>query len=318
MIVLNRTEIEALIDYNRAAQAIEEAFRAVNQDRVNLPPVGHITFPTVGGDCHIKYGHIQGDPIFVIKVATGFPANTRLGLPNGNGATLVLSSETGEVKALLHDEMLMTDIRTGIAGAIASKLLACKASRHVLIVGTGTQAVRQIEAHRSLLGQHLNFCIWGRSESKAAQIVDNMAEKVAITLVTNLEAACREADIIVTTTAATSPLVRDAWIKPGTHITAIGADAPGKHELDRELLTRADIHVCDLASQSLDHGEFASSHAAGDIDASQVVEIGNLLIDPTIGRKNDTDITIADLTGLAAQDIAIANVVLSAWDARAR
>jgi len=167
MITLIRPEIEALIDPVLAAEAIEAAYRAVSRGDYNLPPVGHITFPKVGGDCDIKYGHIAGDPIFVIKVATGFPDNAVNGLPNGNGVVLALSAETGAVRTILHDEMAMTDIRTGIGGAIASRLLALRDARRVLIVGTGEQARRQIEAHRALMGGDTVFAIWGRSQVKA-------------------------------------------------------------------------------------------------------------------------------------------------------
>jgi len=157
MIILNSTEIESLIDYPCAIGAVESAYRAVSESKVNLPPVGHITFPEHDGDCHIKYGHILGCPTFVIKIATGFPYNADLGLPTGNGMSVVMSAETGKVKALLHDEMIMTDIRTGIGGAIASKQFARENSKNALIIGTGVQAQRQIEAHISLFGTDLAF-----------------------------------------------------------------------------------------------------------------------------------------------------------------
>lgn len=134
MISLSRTEIEALIDLPSIAPHIEEAYRLTSAGEINLPPVGHITFPDLNADCHIKYGHLVGSDSFVIKVATGFPSNAALGLETGNGLVLVMSAKTGVVQAVLHDEMLLTDVRTGIGGAIASRVLARK--------GTGGSAFK--------------------------------------------------------------------------------------------------------------------------------------------------------------------------------
>jgi len=314
MIILTRSEIEALIDYDLASDAIAAAYRATSLGKVNLPPVGHLAFPRHGGDCHIKYGHVDGDPIFVIKIATGFSGNAAVGLPNGNGVSVVMSAETGEVRAVLHDEMLMTDIRTAIGGAIATRLLARKDSRKIAVVGTGIQARRQVEAHLALMGDGLTFQLWGRSPKRAASAVKELSDKAAISVAQDLKTACRNADVIVTTTGATSPIVMRDWVPPGTHITAVGADAPGKQELESALVGAAEGLYADLASQCLDHGEFAVPASAKLIDAGRVVELGIVLDDPTRGRVSDEHITIADLTGIAAQDIAMAGIVLRAFE----
>lgn len=312
MIILDRAQIEGLIGLQAASQAIEAAYIAASRGEVTLPPVGHITFPKLVADCHIKYGHVKGDPNFVIKVATGFPDNAQTGLPTGNGLSLVLSAQTGTVVAVLHDEMLMTDIRTGLGGAIATKCCARADSKRVLIVGTGPQAVRQIESHIALLGDHLVFMVWGRSTAKAQAVVARMKYRCTIAVVDDLEAAARNAEIIITATASTQPLIKDSWVTPGTHITAVGADAPGKQELDVGLVSRADVLVADSIAQCMDHGELSHASALGRIDKTRLTEIGQVLSGVSQGRANETQITIADLTGIAAQDIAIANVVLSA------
>lgn len=318
MISLNRSEIDALIDYLSAANAIEDAYRAVSLGTVNLPPVGHITFPEFEADCHIKFGHIQNDSNFVIKVATGFPNNAVVGHPTGNGLSIVVSAQTGAVKAILHDEMMLTDIRTGIGGAIATRLFARAESQRILIVGSGIQATRQIEAHNRLLSPNTTFEIWARSPEKAEQIADRFSDIVNVSAVGDLEKACRAADVIVTCTGATRPVIKRDWIQSGTHISAIGADAPGKQELETTLVTDADGLFADLSQQSLDHGEFSTASKKQLIDKSQVKSFGEVLLDPRLGRQADDDITIADLTGLAAQDIVMANIVLSAHEARSQ
>ena len=312
MIILDRAKIEALIDLEVASGAIEAAYVAASRGEVILPPVGHITFPDVSADCHIKYGHRIGDPNFVIKVATGFPQNNQKGLPTGNGVSLVLSAATGEVQAVLHDEMVMTDIRTGLGGAIASRCLARKDSGRVLVVGTGPQSLRQIESHVALVGNHLKFEVWGRSCKKAQAIADAMRGVCTIAVADDLFKATQSADIIITTTGATQPVIEDHWVTAGTHITAVGADAPGKQELETSLVSRADVLFADSIEQCLDHGELSHAFGANLISRSSVEEIGVFLSGATVGRTDVDQVTIADLTGIAAQDIAIAGIVLAA------
>lgn len=313
MISLTRSEIEALIDMPAAASAIEAAYRAASLGRVNLPPVGHIALPN-GADCHIKYGHMAGDANFVIKVATGFPGNSAKGMPTGNGLVLVLSAETGAIKAMLHDEMVLTDIRTGLGGAIASRTLARTNSKTALIIGTGPQARRQIEAHSALMPQ-LSFRVWGRNADKVSALIADMAPECAVEAAQALEDAANQSDIIITATGSTTPLLQSDWVQPGTHITAVGADAPGKQELDVALVARADLVVVDSTSQCLDHGEVSHAAECRLIKPDDILEIGTILNGVGAGRTNDDQITIADLTGIAAQDIAMANAVLTAWKA---
>ena len=315
MITLTRSEIEALIDFDAAAQAIKAAYVVTSLGKVNLPPVGHITFAQ-GADCHIKYGHMAGDANFVIKVATGFPENVAKGLPSGNGLVLVLSAVTGMVEAMLHDEMMLTDIRTGIGGAIASRALARADSRVALVVGTGPQARRQIEAHAALM-PNLSFQVWGRTSTKVDDLIADLAPHIGVKRAYDLEDATRSADVVITATGSKSPILKLDWVQPGTHITAVGADAPGKQELEIGLVARADVLAVDLVAQCLDHGEVSHAAAKGLITADDLHEIGTLLNGTSLGRVDDSQITITDLTGIAAQDIAMANTVLAASKAQA-
>lgn len=315
MITLTRSEIEALIDFDAAAHAIKAAYVVTSLGQVNLPPVGHITFAQ-GADCHIKYGHMAGDANFVIKVATGFPENDAKGLPSGNGLVLVLSAVTGMVEAMLHDEMMLTDIRTGIGGAIASRALARADSRVALVVGTGPQARRQIEAHAALM-PNLSFQVWGRASTKVDDLIADLAPHIGVKRAYDLEDATRSADVVITATGSKSPILKLDWVQPGTHITAVGADAPGKQELEIGLVARADVLAVDLVAQCLDHGEVSHAAAKGLITADDLHEIGTLLNGTSLGRVDDSQITITDLTGIAAQDIAMANTVLAASKAQA-
>jgi ornithine cyclodeaminase len=308
---LSRDLIIRHFDFAGAAEAIREAYVACSQGLVTLPPVGHIRFVDANGDCHIKAGHIHGQPIFVVKIATGFYDNPARGLPSSNGIMLAFSAETGAPVATLNDEGWLTDMRTGIGGALATRALAQPTEREVLVVGTGIQCRVQAQCLAQLAPDAgYRFTVWGRTLERAETTVEDMTRmglpaKVAV----DLAEAVGQARIIITTTPSSEPLILSDWVRPGTHVTAIGADSPGKQELDVELVSQADLAVCDLASQSLDHGEFQHAHAAGRLKG--VVELGLILSGDRPGRRRAEEITVADLTGIAPQDIAITASVLA-------
>lgn len=317
MLELGRSEIQQLCDLSTAAAAIKDAYIAQAQGRVQAPPVTYLGFDAAKGDCHVKTGHIAGTEGFVIKIATGFYDNPAKGLPSSNGMNLVFSADTGQTLALLKDEGLLTDVRTGLGGAIATKALARPEARRVLVVGAGLQCLHQIRCLSHVWdGAALQFAIWARDGAKAeVQAKTLRDEGLVVEVASELEVAVLAADVIVTTTPSKTPLIQSNWVQAGTHVTAIGADSPGKQELATALVARADVRVCDLAQQSLNHGEFQSACAAGQITSSDVVELGHVLAGAHPGRQSDTQITIADLTGLAAQDAAISLAVLRAAQA---
>lgn len=307
MIQLSRPQIEALVLVDdAAAEAVRDAYRAISDGRANLPPVGYLGFPEAHGDCHIKYGHIAGDAVFAVKIASGFYDNPAKGLPSSSGVVLVFSALTGQLEALLADEGYLTDLRTGLGGAVASLALCRPDAKRFVIVGSGTQAYWLARSLRHLMPK-AEIAIWGRDLARASALVGRLQDA---TVAPDLEQACRSADVILTATPAAKPLIRDAWIPLGCHITAIGADSPGKQELETALVVRADLRVADNITQSLDHGEFAHARAAGLIGPDDCLELGAVLAG-SLARRSPDDITIADLTGVATQDIAMARLVLS-------
>ena len=301
-----------LFQFDNAAKGISEAYVASSSGRVQTGDVVHLSFPETNGDCHVKSGHIRHTDSYVIKIASGFYNNPSKGLPSSNGMMLAFSARTGEPTAILRDEGWLTDMRTGIGGAIATKALAAKYAKRVLIIGSGIQAQFQANCLASLMpGRSFNFNIWGRNISAASTLVEELrSNNLNADVATNLDEEVSLADIIITTTPATSPLFGDNLVRPGTHITAIGADTHGKQELPTSLIESASLLVCDMTSQSLNHGDF---QVINDTDLSKkVVELGNILSNSCAGRTSDNDITIADLTGIAAQDIAITSGIINA------
>jgi len=314
MHILNKENIAELSDFSKMASAIQQSYVAVSSGAATIPPVGYLPLKQHNGDCHIKFGHLHNDPIFVIKIATGFYDNPKLGLPTSNGMMVALSAVTGEVVAVLQDEGYLTDLRTAIGAAIATKALARAGARNVLVVGAGIQSKEQILAHKKLFGDRpLSFGVWARDKSKRdAFIKDLAAHGCAVNSCDDLKEGTSAADIILTTTPSRSALIQVEWVKNGTHITASGADAPGKYELDEALVAKADVRVADKIDQCLDHGEFARASDAKLISAQDCSELGAVLANSKLGRQSDDQITIADLTGLASQDIAAARTILEA------
>ncbi|MCY3934042.1 MAG: ornithine cyclodeaminase family protein [Acidobacteria bacterium] len=305
-------EIRSVLDVPAAIELIEAGFVALSGGAATVPPVGYLGFDTPPGDCHIKYGHIHGDEVFVVKIATGFCENASRGLPTGHGMMIVMSAETGETLALLDDSGYLTDVRTAIAGCIAARYLAPDVVECIGIVGAGMQARMQLQYLR-----HARDCnrvrVWARRPEQSAAYRSELSDSgFDVEIAETLQDLCENSNLIVTATAARTALVRSEWIRPGTHVTAMGSDAPGKQELDPALFARADVCAVDSLSQCIDHGESHYAVAGGHVTETGLVELGDIIAGRARGRSNEDEITIADLTGVAVQDIQIAKAV---WQA---
>ncbi len=303
-------QIKNVLDPLQVIRALEEGFVAYSEGRVNVPPVGHLYFQDPPGDCHIKYGCVPGDETFVVKVATGFYRNPEIGLPSSNGLMLVFSQKTGSPEAVLHDQGWLTDARTAAAGAIAAKYLALRRPARIGIVGTGTQARMQLQWLAYVIDCR-EVTVWGRSATRTEKYRQDMATSgFSIKAVSEIEQLCSECDLIVTTTASRRPILRAEHLRSGMHVTAVGADGDGKQELDAGIFARADICVVDSLSQCSDYGDSSFALKEGIIAQDKFIELGRVMHDPALRRQNDAQITVADLTGVAVQDIQIAQLVL--------
>lgn len=303
MKILTKKQIQANLDIPTAISQIEKGFVAYSRGEATIPPVGHLPFQT--GDCHIKYGHITSDPFFVIKIATGFNTNRAKGLPTSNGMMIIMDAITGFPIALLQDEGLLTDVRTAIAGFVAAKYLGPDHVEKIGIIGSGGQARLQLEYLT-----HLTNCrtvkIWNRnSETAKAFATEMLGQGFHVELTKDVETLVRQCNLIVTTTPSNTPLIKADWIQMGTHITAVGADAPGKQEIDEKIVEMADIVSVDSYSQCMDHGEIAVAYAKGLVTREGLIELGEIIDKGMRARTNNQQITLSDLTGVAVQDIKI-------------
>jgi ornithine cyclodeaminase len=313
--VLELDEIKRLINVPKLIQAIEDGFVLYSEDKVVVPPVGFLRFEQPPGSVHIKYGFVKNDDVYVLKMASGFNDNAARGLPVADGLILVFSQKTGHLEVILLDKAWLTDMRTAAAGAVVAKHLAAKNIDHIGIVGTGVQARMQLELLKDVVDCRSCF-IWGRDAKKVQRTIEGLqaSESIqawgldikAVREIDELVSQCR---LIVTTTSATKPLIRADQVRKGTHITAMGSDDHGKQELEAELLAKADRVVADSVSQCVDHGECFHAVKGKLIEKSSILELGDVIKNPALGRTSEDQITVADLTGVAIQDIQIAKMV---------
>jgi len=291
---------------------IEEGFVAYSQGRAVVPPVGELIFEEPPGEVHIKYGYIKGDDHFVIKIASGFYENPKIGLPSGNGMMLLFSQKTGELECLLLDEGYLTNLRTAAAGAVAAKYLAPRTVRTAGILGAGIQGRMQLE-HLRRVRDFEDAIVWGLDTGELDAYRRDMEPRgFRIRTTLYAEEVAASSNLIVTCTPSTRPLLRADWIRPGTHITAVGSDTAEKQELDAAILAKADRVVVDSLSQSELRGEAFKAVEAGLIQRRDLVELGRVISEEKFRRASEDEITVADLTGVAVQDLQISKAVWKA------
>ena len=308
MRVVSLDEIKTVLPKVDLISDIETGFASYSRGEVVVPPVGEMHFESPPGDVHIKYGYINNDEIYEIKIASGFFQNTDMGLPNGNGMMLVFNQKTGQPIAILQDEAYLTDVRTAVAGAICAKYISPKKVDGIGIVGTGVQAKMQLEYLKDIIDCR-KAIVWGRSEASLLKYVADMKDsEFDIAITQNIDDVVDGCQLIVTCTPAERPLI--SRVNPGTHITAMGSDTLSKQELDSSILLEADLVVADSKSQCEIRGEIHQAIKSDRFSMDTVVELGEIINGDKEGRTSEKQITVADLTGVAVQDIQISKAVL--------
>jgi len=274
--------------------------------------------PRDQGDVYVKTGAVEGAAIFIVKVSPWFAVNVENGFPQG-GFVAVFDAATGHTRAILDDQHYLSDIRTAAAGALAARMLAPRVVVTAAVLGAGVQAYWQIVAlfHERPFRRIL---IWAREDEKARALatrLQGVLPAVDIEIVGEVEAAVRRADVLITATSAREPIVRGEWMKPGQHITAVGADDATKCELDALALNRARVFV-DERQTALANGDVHRAVGRGEYEAQAVVgEIGEVLAGRVAGRRTADEITIAKFVGLGVQDLAAAQVAVEILDRQA-
>ena len=244
----------------------------------------------------------RGEGLAILKWVTSFPGNPARGLPVVTGALLVSSAETGELLAIM-DCAAVTSLRTGAAAAVSAQALARDGAASVGLIGCG---VNGAWAARCLAAAGYGPGVCADPKHEAAEA---LAAELGWRAGTRTAAAVQ--DIVVTLTPGDEPVVLAADLHMGQHFAVLGADAPGKAEVDPDVLEGARL-FCDEWEQASTGGELAGAVATGRVVREQVTELGAVLAGDAPGRRGDDEITFFDSTGLAIQDLAIAAAVLDA------
>ena len=308
MKIIDIDELRPLLHRGKVIEAVRQALIWQAQGKVQSPLPGQLLFRQPPGDCHIKYGHVAGASHFAIKVATGFYDNPKLGLPSNQGLILVFDGQTGVPTLLLKDDGWLTAWRTAAATAVAASTLGPAEVTMVGIIGTGLQASLALEWLPDTLGDK-PFVVWGRDHDKAVTLAGEASlagrRVIAVEHVAELLERC---NVVVTATPSAMPLFTADQVQSGTHIVALGADSPGKQELPAELFRRASIILTDDHAQCVDHGDFGTAVRAKAVADNADVMLGHVLAGTVKPSRHPSSITVVDLTGIAAEDIAIAGV----------
>ena len=302
--------IEAVLDSIDLQSEMKRGFIEYSRGECVIPPVGELLLEEEPvGEVHIKYGYVRGGKHYVIKIASGFPGNAARGLPSSNGMMLLFDSRSGSVSCMLLEEGRLTDIRTAAAGALAAQTLAASSTAQIGIIGTGTQGRLQLQHLEAVIGCR-DVLVCGRRPEGLRDYCAALAETAFnIKTTTHPRDVAESCDLIITTTPAREPLLLKEWIGPGTTLVAIGSDTPEKQELQSGILGIADVLVCDSIEQCRSRGEVSQALRAGVISADCLVELGTILDGRSPGRTSRQDIIVADLTGVAVQDLRIAQAV---------
>lgn len=323
--VLDQETVESLLTIPMAVSAVEQAYTEKAKGGASLWPMVFHEFDPGHADLDIKSGNLNGLDCYGLKVVSWFGANPAKSLPALYGTSLLFDLATGAPKALLNAGPI-TDFRTGAAGAIGAKYLARPDAKTLLMAGTGALAPYLIAAALYLLPRLETVYVTNphhpeNSASACARIAPAVEKLLSpcggchavIAAAPDLKTAAAQSDVILTATPARAPFLRAEWVRPGTHISCVGADMAGKQEIDAALFRAAKVFGDDV-SQCLSVGECELPYKTGGLSAAPC-EIGEVITGAKPGRTSDSDITIFDSTGIALQDIAASSALLRAAQA---
>lgn len=312
-LIITDNEVKTLITMREVIECVELAFREKGLKRVQMPAKIYLFYSKYNGDLRAMPSYLEELDISAVKVVNVHVDNKeKYGLPTVMAVIVLVDPKTGFPLAIMGGKTI-TDIRTGAAGGVAAKYLARKDSKILAFIGAGAQAKTQLAALLEVYKNIEEVRIWSRSketrEKFLAEAKELYGQLFRLISIASVREAVEGADIIVTTTPSRQPIVMHHMISQGTHFNCIGADAPGKEELDPMILKRAKIVVDDW-EQASHSGEINVPLSQGIITKEDVwAEIGEIVAGLKPGREKDNEITVFTSTGLAIQDAIVAKLI---------
>lgn len=318
--VLNQEVLEEVLEMPAVIKAIEEVYTLKAEKKTSLFPMVFHEFDPGVADMDIKSGHLKGADIFGLKLVSWYGDNKDKNLPLLIGTTMIFDANTGVPLAILNADHI-TGMRTGAAGAIGAKYLAKKDAKTLLMIGTGHIAQFEIAATLHAIDSIETVIVhdpmsFEKTEIYTESLSDklmknfNIHKSIQIIASENLEQSVSLSDVIITATPSRKAMIQKSWVKPGTHISCVGADMSGKQEID-ERLFKDNIVVVDDIKQALEVGETETAYKKGIISKEDIhSEMGEVILGKVKGRQSDHDITIFDTTGIALQDLMTSKIAL--------
>lgn len=302
ILLLSERDVEQVLTMEVALEAVEASFRRLAENKAQVHPRRRLHLE---GFSYLHYmaaadgaGGYEG-----LKIYTSSREGLRFIVP-------LFRAQTGELLAIIEAGFL-GQMRTGAATGVATKLLAREGTRTIGIIGTGLQAKTQLEAIAAV--QKIERILaFGRDGKRREKFAREMSEslKVPAKAASSAEETVREADILVTATTAKEPVVKGEWVKPGTHINAIGANFPQNRELDTATVTRAGVIFVDSREQSkMEAGDLIGAFRENPSGWDSVRELSDLVAGKITGRTSREQITLFKSNGIAIEDVVTAGRV---------
>jgi ornithine cyclodeaminase/alanine dehydrogenase len=255
-LLLKKEEVSRLICMKEVIETVEEAYKAFNSDKVEQPDYIGMHLPSPRGEIDFKIGYYKANEMISMKASSGGFINnpTAHGVPSGMGTILLFDARSCALICVM-DGSLITGLRTGASGAVSVKALARKNAKKITSIGTGNQARMQIRAINEIMKIE-EIHAWSRNPDTIFKYKTDIESEFGIPVImaSSKEEAVEQADILITTTRGKGSLVEADWVRPGTHIVAIGTDQQGKQELDPEIFRNAKV-VVDSIAQCIEKGE---------------------------------------------------------------
>jgi ornithine cyclodeaminase len=305
--VISPEQAKAALHFSELIPALSEGFRSYALGKARVAPITNIDFPDVNGEIHIKPGWVADGPYVCTKLVSCYYDNPRRGLPTRDGALIMINRLNGSFEALIYDAGHITNMRTAGASAVAVQALAGSHADDLGIIGTGTQAFWHAAAIAAVR-QLRSVRVAGRNPDRALEAARQISEALGLTAsVTSLEqaAAC---SIVVTATPTREPVLVDEKLQKGALVVAMGADATGKCELSVEIMEQVDLVVADSSDQCAAVGELQWRHRWA--KSPRIQQLGEILVNPDLGRRSAAEIIVFDSTGMGFQDLVAAECVL--------
>ena len=316
-LLLTGKQVKKLLEMKDVLGAVENAYRHKGLGKVQMPPKAYLFYEKFNGDLRTMPSYVEDMDVSAVKIVNVHPDNAKnFGMRTVMAVLVLVNPHTGAPLAFM-DATHITDMRTGGASAIASKYLARPNPKILGIIGCGNQARTQMLALITQFGHFDEVRLYDmfpeKSKAMAREFRRHYKEQVGkIKAVQNAKDCVVDSDIVVTVTSARAPVVLDEWVKDGTHFNCMGADAPGKQEMDPKILKRARL-VIDDWEQASHSGEINVPLSKGEMTKDDVdVEIGHIVAGLKPGRESDQQITVFCSTGLAIQDCLTAKIAYDA------